>query len=111
MENFRSTSVTLRVPYYDVDVMESSGMEIILNTFERARQALFLDCGLDLRNYMIEKKIVFPVIRSKIKHIRPLRVNDEFICTAFLKEAKIKIVLGFEVRLSAKWIGLRQRRK
>jgi acyl-CoA thioester hydrolase len=98
---FRSTSVTLRVPYYDVDVMDIVWNGNYFKYFERARQALFLDCGLDLRNYMIEKKIVFPVIRSKIKHVRPLRVNDEFISTAFLKEAKVKIVLGFEVRLAA----------
>jgi acyl-CoA thioester hydrolase len=101
MGNFRSTSVTLRVPYYDVDVMDIVWNGNYFKYFERARQALFLDCGLDLRSYMIEKKIIFPVIRSKIKHVRPLRVNDEFISTAFLKEAKIKIVLGFEVRLAA----------
>jgi len=99
--NFRSTSVTLRVPYYDVDVMDIVWNGNYFKYFERARQALFLDCGLDLRSYMIEKKVVFPVIRSKIKHIRPLRVNDEFISSAFLKEARIKIVLGFEVRLAA----------
>ncbi len=98
---FRTTVVPLRVPYYDVDVMEIVWNGNYFKYFERARQALFLECGLDLRNYMLEKKIVFPVIRSKIKHIRPLRVNDEFICTALLKEAKIKIALGFEVRLSA----------
>ena len=101
MGEFRSTSVTLRVPYYDVDIMDVVWNGNYFKYFERARQALFLECGLDLRSYMIEKKIVFPVIRSKIKHIRPLRVNDEFISTAFLKEARIKIVLGFEVRLAA----------
>jgi acyl-CoA thioester hydrolase len=96
---FPSSSVTLRVPYYDVDIMEIVWNGNYFKYFERARQALFLECGLDLRNYMTEKKFVFPVIRSKIKHIRPLRVNDEFISTALLKEAKIKIVLGFEIRL------------
>jgi acyl-CoA thioester hydrolase len=50
---------------------------------------------------MKEKKTVFPVIRSMIKHIRPLRLNDEFTCTAILKEAKIKIVLDFEIRLTS----------
>lgn len=98
---FRSTIVPLRVPYYDVDVMEIVWNGNYFKYFERARQALFLECGLDLRRYAIEKKIVFPVIRSKIKHIRPLRVNDQFTCGAFLKEARIKIVLGFEVRLVA----------
>ncbi|MBA4393153.1 MAG: acyl-CoA thioesterase [Desulfobacca sp.] len=101
MGPYRSTRVTLRVPYYDVDIMEIVWNGHYFKYFERARQALFLECGLDLRSYMIEKKIVFPVIRSKIKHIRPLRVNDEFISIAFLKEARIKIVLGFEIRLTS----------
>ena len=56
MENFRSTSVTLIVPYYDVDVMEIVWNGNYFKYFERARQALFLECGLDLRSYMLEKK-------------------------------------------------------
>lgn len=101
MDPIRSTSVKLLVPYYDVDMMEVVWNGNYFKYFERARQALFLESGLDLRSYMKEKRFVFPVIRSKIKHIRPLRVNDEFICTAFLQEVKIKIVLGFEIRLTA----------
>jgi acyl-CoA thioester hydrolase len=101
MDPIRSTSVKLLVPYYDVDIMEVVWNGNYFKYFERARQAFFLECGLDLRSYMKEKKFVFPVIRSKIKHIRPLRVNDEFICTAILKEARIKIVLGFEIKLAS----------
>lgn len=101
MNPIRATSVKLQVPYYDVDMMEIVWNGNYFKYFERARQALFLESGLDLRSYMKEKKFVFPVIRSKIKHIRPLRVNDEFTCTAVLQEVKIKIVLGFEIRLMA----------
>jgi acyl-CoA thioester hydrolase len=36
-----------------------------------------------------------------IKHLRPLSLNDEFICTAVLKEARVKIVLDFEIKLIA----------
>ncbi|HMK65114.1 MAG TPA: thioesterase family protein [Thermodesulfobacteriota bacterium] len=99
-EQYRSTSVALQVPYYDVDVMEIVWNGNYFKYFERARQTFFLECGLDLRNYALEKNIIFPVIRSKIKHVRPLRMNDDFICTAFLKEARIKIILGFEIRLA-----------
>ena len=74
-------------------------MAITLNTFEMARQAFFLECGLDLLDYAKTTGYLFPVIRSKIKHIRPLRMNDEFLCTCILKEAKIKIVLDFEIKL------------
>jgi acyl-CoA thioester hydrolase len=101
MESPRSTSVQLQVPYYDVDILQVVWNGNYFKYFEVARQAFFKDCGLDLLSYMNKKKIVFPVIRSMIKHIRPLRVNDEFICTASLKEAKIKIVLDFEIRMTS----------
>ena len=96
-----STSVRLKVPYYDVDIMQIVWNGNYLKYFEVARQALFRECGLDLHRYMDEKKYVFPVIRSTIKHIRPLRWDDEFICTAVLKEARVKIVLDFEIKLIA----------
>jgi acyl-CoA thioester hydrolase len=70
-----------------------------LKYFELARQALFRECGVDLQRYMKEKGYVFPVIRSVVKHIWPLRLDDEFICTAVLKEATVKIVLDFEIKL------------
>jgi acyl-CoA thioester hydrolase len=93
-----STSVSLKVPYYDVDLMQVVWNGNYLKYFEVARQALFRECGLDLGRYMQEKRYVFPVIRSMVKHIRSLKLDDEFICKAVLKEAKVKIVLEFEIK-------------
>ncbi len=94
-----STSVKLKVPYYDVDLMQVVWHGNYLKYFEVARQALFRECGLNFRRYAEEKRYVFPVIRSMVKYIRPLRLDDEFICTAVLKEARVKIVLDFEIKL------------
>ena len=94
-----STSVRLKVPYYDVDLMQVVWHGNYLKYFEVARQALFRECGVDLQRYMKEKRYVFPVIRSMVKYVRPLRLDDEFICTAVLKEARVKIVLDFEIKL------------
>jgi acyl-CoA thioester hydrolase len=94
-----STSVRLRVPYHDVDLMQVVWHGHYLKYFEVARQALFRERGMDLQHYMKEKGYVFPVIRSMVKHIRPLRLDDEFVCTAMLKEYRVKIVLDFEIKL------------
>ncbi len=94
-----STSVRLKVPYYDVDMMQIVWHGNYLKYFEVARQALFRECGVDLQRYMKEKGYAFPIIRSIVKHIWPLRLDDEFICTAVLKEATVKIVLDFEIKL------------
>jgi acyl-CoA thioester hydrolase len=98
MVQSNSASVRLKVPYYDVDVMQVVWNGNYLKYFEVARQALFKEQGVDLFRYMHEKRYVFPVIRSVIKHIRSLRLDDEFICKAVLKEAKVKIVLEFEIK-------------
>jgi acyl-CoA thioester hydrolase len=96
-----SSSVKLKVPFYDVDLMQIVWNGNYLKYFEVARQALFRECGVDLHRFMEEKRYAFPVIRSTIKHISPLRLDDEFICKATLKEARVKIVLDFEIRLIA----------
>jgi len=94
-----STSIQLKVPYYDVDMMQIVWNGNYFKYFERARQAFFKECGVDLLGYAKKTGYVFPVIRSMIKHIRPLKMDDEFVCTAMLKEARIKIILNFEIKL------------
>jgi len=93
-----SALVRLTVPYYDVDLMQVVWNGNYFKYFEQARQALFRECGLDLRRYLEEERYVFPVIRSSIKHIYPLRLDEEFSCRATLREARVKIVLDFEIR-------------
>ena len=94
-----STSVTLKVPYYDVDLMQIVWHGNYLKYFEVARQALFKKYGVDMRRYTEDTRYVFPVVRSMIKHIWPLRFDDEFTCTAVVREARVKIVLDFEIKL------------
>ena len=94
-----STSVTLKVPYYDVDLMQIVWHGNYLKYFEVARQALFEKCGVNMRRYTENTGYVFPVVRSMIKHIWPLRFDDEFTCTAVLRDARVKIVLDFEIKL------------
>jgi len=94
-----STSIQLKVPYYDVDMMQIVWNGNYFKYFERARQAFFKECGVDLLGYAKKTGYVFPVIRYIIKHIRPLNMDDEFVCTAMLKEARIKNILNFEIKL------------
>lgn len=98
MDPYVAASVRLRVPYYDVDILQIVWNGNYLKYFEVARQNLFRERGLDFRRFLDERKYVFPVIRTTVKHVHPLRLDDEFICTAVLKEARVKIVLDFEIR-------------
>jgi acyl-CoA thioester hydrolase len=93
-----SASVQIRVPFYDVDMLQIVWHGNYLKYFDLARQALFLNCGLDMpRNR--GKHYIFPVIRTSVKYLHPLKLNDEFICTAITRAAKVKLVIDFEIRM------------
>ena len=98
MDNNGSASVKIRVPFYDVDMLQIVWHGNYLKYFDQARQALFLKCGLDMPRSG-EKYYIFPVIHTSIKYRYPLKLNDEFICTATPKAAKVKLVIDFEIRL------------
>lgn len=91
-------SVKLIIPFHDTDAMQVVWHGNYLKYFEIARDALFTEKGVDLYNFYLKHKCLFPIIRSSVKHIAPLTVRDEIICTAILKEARRKIVIDFIIR-------------
>ncbi|MBI5487874.1 MAG: acyl-CoA thioesterase [Deltaproteobacteria bacterium] len=101
LEAKREASVRLMVPFYDLDPMQVVFHGNYLKYFERARQALFDAAGLDPYRAPRDGDVVFPVVRTQVKHVRPLRFRDEFDCTARLVDARSKIVIDFEIRLAA----------
>ncbi len=94
-----SCEVTLKVPFYDLDPMQIVWHGNYLKYFDFARSELFDRLGVDLFEVHEKSGFIFPIIRSAVKHIRPLRRGDEFICKATVKEARTKIVVAFEIRL------------
>lgn len=92
--------VKLKVPFHDLDPLNVVWHGNYLKYFDVARGELFSRSGIDLFEYSQKKHYVFPVIRSSIKHLHPLRYADEFICKATLKEAAVKIAMDFEIRLA-----------
>jgi acyl-CoA thioester hydrolase len=71
-----------------------------LKYFDLARQALFMKCGFEMPHRR-EKQYSFPVVRTQVKYLYPLKFNDEFICTARVRTAKVKLVIDFDIRLAA----------
>ena len=94
----REATVRLTVPFYDLDPMQVVFHGNYLKYFERARQALFDQAGIDPYRFPHDGDVLFPVVRSQLKHVRPLRFRDEFDCTARLVDARSKIVIDFEIR-------------
>jgi acyl-CoA thioester hydrolase len=69
-----------------------------LKYFEIARDELFSQAGIDLHLFFNKSQYLFPIIRSTIKYISPLRMRDEIICTAQVRDAKRKIVIDFSIK-------------
>ncbi len=91
--------VRLRVPFHDLDPLQIVWHGNYMKYFDIARFELFKQAGVDLYQYMLRNQFAFPVTRSSIKHILPLRFEDDFICKATVVEAVYKIAIAFEIRL------------
>lgn len=90
--------VRLRVPFHDLDPMRIVWHGNYFKYFDMARFGLFKAAGIDLYAYMMEKQYAFPITKTSVKHIIPLRPDEEFICTATVTEARYKIAMEFEIR-------------
>jgi acyl-CoA thioester hydrolase len=98
-ENNQSIEVRLKVPFFDLDPLQIVWHGNYFKYFDIARTELFERLGVDLDVFYHKTKILFPVSKTSAKHILPLRSKDEFICKATLTDARVKIVLDFEIRL------------
>jgi len=94
----RTAVVELTVPFHDVDMMKIVWHGHYIKYFEIARSELFSRAGVDLFDVVSRTGYVFPVIRSSVKHVRPLRYLDRFSCRATLTECRHKLVVEFEIR-------------
>ncbi|MCP4131318.1 MAG: acyl-CoA thioesterase [bacterium] len=101
MNDLQNFEITDTVPFHDLDPMKVVWHGNYLKYFDRARAALFLDIGIDLYDFYKRTDYLFPVSKTSMKYVFPLQYRDEFICKATLVEAKIKIVVDFEIRLAS----------
>lgn len=97
-ENNISFEAKYTVPFFDLDPMQIVWHGNYLNYFEIARAALLESCGINLYSYYELNKLIFPIIRTSTKHIYPLRYRDEIIIQATLVDARVKLIVDFEIR-------------
>ena len=97
-EKQKSFEVKISIPFFDLDPMQIVWHANYLNYFEVARAALFESRGIDLYNFFTTQQLIFPIIKTATKHILPLRHRDEIICKATLIDARVKIIVDFEIR-------------
>jgi acyl-CoA thioester hydrolase len=89
----------ISVPFHDCDPMQVVWHGNYFKYFEIARDGLLYQRGVDLQSYFEKSQLLFPIIKTSVKYIFPLRHRDEFICKATITDAKFKIGFSFEIRL------------
>ena len=94
----RSHEVQMKVAFFDLDPMQIVWHGNYLKYFDIARSELYDHLGVDLFAFHDRTRYIFPIIRTSVKHIYPLKRGDEFTCRATVKEARTKIVVLFEIR-------------
>jgi len=95
-----SIEVQMTVPFHDLDPMQVVWHGNYMKYFDIARSALFDSLGVYLYGAQENNPFIYPVIRTSIKYIHPLRHQDDFVCKATVVEARFKIVVDFEIRLT-----------
>ncbi len=91
--------VSRTVPFYDLDPMGVVWHGNYLRYLDEARLVLFDRSELDLyRLVEADGSFAFPIVRSTIKHVAPLRLRDPFEVFARVVDARLKIRMEFEVR-------------
>lgn len=96
----KSCKKTFVVPFHDLDPMGVMWHGNYFKYFDITREALFQSLGVDLYRVDESTQYIFPIIRTSIKHVFPLRFRNEFVCRAELKEVNHKITIAFEIRLT-----------
>ncbi len=94
----KSIELELTVPFYDLDPMQIVWHGNYLKYMDNARGALFDSLGVDLFGLYEKTSHIYPIIKTSVKHVFPLRHKDVIICRATLVEAKYKIIVDFEIR-------------
>ncbi|QTA81363.1 Thioesterase family protein [Desulfonema limicola] len=89
--------VQLKVPFHDLDPVQIVWHGNYFKYFDIARFGLFNQAGIDLYKFYEQTKYLFPISKTSTKHIASLRYGEEFISRATIVEARVKIVMDFQI--------------
>ncbi len=92
-----SASVTIQIPFHDVDLLAVAWHGHYVKYFELARGAL-----LDIINYnykeMKESGYSWPVIDLKIRYAKPARFGQKVEVVASLAEYELRLKINYVIR-------------
>lgn len=94
--NFLTTREAIRIPFHDLDPGGVVWHGRYFKYFECARCTLFE--GFDYSyEEMIKSGILWPVVDTNVRYVRPLLLNQEIQVTASLKEWELRLVVDYRI--------------
>ena len=91
-----TASCRMRVPFHDVDPAKVVWHGRYFKYFEEVRCRL-----LDKIEYsydaMMDSGLVWPIVDTNVRFVRPLRFDQEFVVTAVLSEWELRIVIDYKI--------------
>jgi acyl-CoA thioester hydrolase len=92
-----SAELILKSEYYDVDPMKVVWHGNYVKYMEKARSALMDSIGFNYRE-MEASGYAWPIVIIKLKYIKPIFFNQEFVIQATLVEYKHRIRISYIFR-------------
>ncbi len=91
-----SASISLHIPFHDIDLTGVAWHGRYLKYFELARDALMEKIGFSY-DEMRRSGYVFPVVDTQLRYVRPLRLHQQVQVTAVLKEWEMRVVVAYTI--------------
>jgi acyl-CoA thioester hydrolase len=91
-----NTTVTIEVPFHDVDAMDVAWHGHYVKYFEIARCALLRTFNYDYPE-MKASGYLWPVVECHLKYVRPARYGQRLNVKATLLEYENRIKIGYEI--------------
>jgi acyl-CoA thioester hydrolase len=87
-------SITIKIPFYDIDVMSMAWHGHYAKYFEEARAVLLDKIDYNYRQ-MLDSGFIWPVIDMQIKYIKPIRFGSSIRIQATLAEYENRLKIEY----------------
>lgn len=96
-KHYFSHTISLAIPFHDVDSMKVVWHGNYFRYFENAREALLKELGFGYTQ-MSQSDYVWPIIDAKAKYIKPLVFEQAIVVEAYLTEFENRLRIDYEIR-------------
>jgi len=96
LSKYLSSTVRVRVPFFDLDPAGVAWHGRYFQYFELARCELLELVGYSYEQ-MMGSGILWPIADTSVRYLQPLVLNQDVLVTAYLREWEMRIVIDYRI--------------